>query len=241
MRKLQRQTDKFVKSAREASSRGMSFLIVMLGVILQASHTTLLMYNIAAFESEIIKILVSLGIGLFISCSLAIFTLKYDGKNKEVFKIILVFFYFEIFTNIFYFWNSLIFSKGFDNATIQDWLYLIIAMPFAYIMPYAIKQFAGIISADEKLAFGDIDAEELSDLSEEEKKQLHDSIDEIKQQWSSVNEKVETLKTDSTKYLKKGENVQIKVGDKTAIVSLGHTQDDITHDDIMLSSIDKNE
>lgn len=217
--KLQRQTDKFVKWAREASSRGSSFLIVMLGVILQASHTTLLMYHVAAFESEALKIIVSLGIGIFISCALAIFTLKYDGKDKKVYNIIRIFFWFELFTNVFYYWNSLIFSKGFDNAVTQDWLYLIIAMPFSFIMPYAIKQFADIINADEKLAFGDIDTPETEVLNTEE-------VSELQEQLTTLQEKLNAVSND---FIKKDTNLQIDIAGKKAVIKLGDVSDTTEH------------
>ena len=220
MKELQRKTDKYVISARELSSRGMSFIIVMLGVILQASHTALLMYDIAAFKQMWLKLIVALGIGIFISSALAIFTLKHDGKNKEIGQIITVFFYFEIFTNVFYYWNSLIFSKGFDNALTQDWLYLIIAMPFSFIMPFAIKKFAGIISADERLQFGSIDddIEESDEQDTSMLKALNDVLSDTIDDVSVIKEKFENF--DPNNYLKKGQNVEITVGDKKTIVTL---------------------
>jgi membrane protein CcdC involved in cytochrome C biogenesis len=214
---LQRKTDKYVISARELSSRGASFIIVMLGVILQASHTTLLMYDIAAFKQDWIKLIVALGVGIFISSALAIFTLKFDGKNKEIGQIINVFFYFEIFTNVFYYWNSLIFSKGFDNATVQNWLYLIIAMPFSFVMPYAIKKFAGVINADNRLEFGSIDTIEEVE-SEETVNATLEEIEKVKQLLSETIETYEQNKEAimeevSEKYIKKGHNVIISTDD----------------------------
>lgn len=212
---LQRKTDKFVISARELSSRGMSFIIVMLGVLLQASHTTLLMYDIAAFTQTWLKLTVALGIGIFISSSLAIFTLKYDGTDPKLKMIINVFFYFEIFTNVFYYWNSLIFSKGFDQAVMQDWLYLIIAMPFSFVMPFAIKQFAGIISTEEKLKFGDIDSDEVFDItaSQELLTKLRETVDHVNKLETRINE-------DSEKWIKRGENFQLEANGKQTVVTL---------------------
>lgn len=206
---LQNKTDSFVIHARELSSRGASFLILMLGVLLQASHTTLLMYNIAGFDSKIIKGLVAFGIGIFISGALAIFTLKSDGKNKDINQIINVFFYFEIFTNIFYFWNSLIFIKGFENAVMQDWLYLIIAMPFAYIMPFTIKRFAGAIRTDESLKFGTIDILPSADINSDEVENLDEIIKD------KINNKINDLDL-----IKRGETLKVKVNDKEGEIYL---------------------
>lgn len=187
------------------------------------------MYDIAAFKQEWIKLAVALGVGIFISSALAIFTLKYDGKNKELGTIINVFFYFEIFTNVFYYWNSLIFSKGIETATIQNWLYLIIAMPFSFVMPYAIKKFAGVINADQRLEFGSIDTiDDISDEIDNESKQaMLDSIQEVKQlleesvtQQELIDAKEAIMTSMEPLYVKRGHNVDIKVGDKIATVQL---------------------
>lgn len=233
LKDLQRKTDKYVIWARELSSRGMSFMIVMLGVLLQASHTTLLMYSISAFSSSVIRFMVSLGIGIFISSALAIFTLKHDG-GKASLKIINTFFYFEIFTNIFYFWNSLVFVNGFAETSMQQWLYLIIAMPFAYIMPYTIKKFAGIIASDRTLDFGSLDEkpmevdedgfnDRVKDLEDNFKKytelQISDNNQEILQETHrQIEEKLGNLKLEQ--YLKRGSKIKLSLNGKSSIVTL---------------------
>lgn len=226
LEKLQRKTDKFVISAREASSRGTSFLIAMLGVILQAAHTTLLMYDISGFDSVIIRFLVSFGLGVFISCALAIFTIKHDGKDRSIGRIINIFFYFEIFTNIFYYFNSLIFSKvttnfGFENVDSKNWLYLIVAMPFSFIVPFAIKQFAGVIKADEKLSFGQIETEEdISSVDKSELEKIKLDLDSFGSQAKEISDLKKKLNdVDPKKYFKKGESAEIEIGGKKAVVT----------------------
>jgi hypothetical protein len=241
LQNLQRKTDKFVVTAREFSSRGTSFLIVMLGVILQASHTTLLMYNVAGFEQKWLKFLVALGIGLFLSCALALFTLKWDGKDKTIKNLITQFFYFEVFTNVFYYWNSIIFEKGIENAVLQDWIYIVVLMPFSYMVPFAIKQFAGIIAADEPVAFGNIDVppslekeipEEEFNEYKEKLKLLIDQTDSLKLNNEELNEKVNGLSEDQKlalkkledinpdTFIKKGSKVELTVNDKKSIITL---------------------
>lgn len=186
---LQRSTDKYVIYARELSSRGTSFLIVLLGVILQASHTTMLMYHVSAFDSAILKGLVSLGIGIFVSMALAVFTLKHDGKNKQIATLINIFFYFEIFTNVFYYFNSILLTKGFENLVLKDWIFFTASMAFAYIMPYTIKQFAGVIAADRSVDFGSIDivpSDDGENLTEESKNEILQKIDEIEERISEL-------------------------------------------------------
>lgn len=228
--RLQRKTDKFVLSARELSSRGMSFLIAMLGVILQASHTSLLMYDVSGFTSTTLRVLVALGIGIFISSALAIFTIKSNGKDQKIIQIVNIFFYFEVFTNIFYYFNSLIFSKigqNWDMSQIdnRNWIYLIVAIPFAVIVPFAIKQFSGIISADDKLSFGSIEGppEVLVDLKSEELEQLTSAtknINELLAQNESMKLQINALKDYSQEvinlkaslqknYVKRGETILI--------------------------------
>ena len=193
---LQRSTDKFVIHARELSSRGTSFLIVLLGVILQASHTTLLMYNVSAFDSAFLKGVVSLGIGIFISSALAIFTLKHDGKDQRIAKLINTFFYFEVFTNVFYYFDSIVLSKGFDNVDVRQWIYFAVSLAFAYIMPYSIKQFAGIIAADKSVDFGSIDippAEDENKIDSNQFDELVEMINEIKKTPSLDNAELNSI------------------------------------------------
>lgn len=234
--RLQRKTDKFVLTAREISSRGMSFIIAMLGVVLQASHTSLLMYDVSGFSSVILRVVVSLGLGIFISSALAVFTIKSDGKDRNILKIINIFFYFEVFTNLFYYFNSLIFSKvgknfDFSNVDNRNWLYLVVAIPFAYVVPFAIKQFAGVISADEKLQFGSIEGppEVLVDLTGEQLEALNANTKNIKtlsNQLEAVKFKTEGFDDFSQEvlnikreYIKKGETFVIEAdGKKTSMV-----------------------
>lgn len=176
---LQRKTDKYVVWARELSSRGSSFWIAILGVILQAAHTSLLLYGTSAFTSEWQKIVVSLGMGLFLSSALMIFTLKHiPGDRRSEFTLNL-FFYFEIFIGVFYYLNKLIFSVHKETGAwpgLDNYIYLLIGLPFAYMAPYAIKQFAYVIKSDTSREYGDIDV-----VPYEEEQQVDDSlIDQLK-------------------------------------------------------------
>ncbi len=238
--RLQRKTDRFVIGAREISSRGMSFMIAMLGVLLQASHTSLLMYDVSGFSSVILRVLVAMGIGIFISCALAIFTIKSDGKNRKILQIINIFFYFEVFTNLFYYFNSLIFSKvdsnwDFSKVDSKNWLYLIIAIPFAIIVPFAIKQFAGVISADDKLDFGTVDGppEVLVDLTGDQLElinTLYADVQRLKNETAKTDfkldsiedfkEEVRKLKKLNTENVKRGETMLVDIDGKRTPVTI---------------------
>ena len=176
---LQRKTDKYVVWARELSSRGMSFWIAILGVILQAAHTSLLLYGASAFESEWQKITVSLGLGIFLSGSLMIFTLKHKPGNKNSEFTLNLFFWFEVFVGVFYYINKLVFSVHRDTGSwpgLDNYLYLLIGLPFAYMAPYAIKQFAYVIESDTTLEFGSIDK-----IPTENKEYTEEEISNLKQ------------------------------------------------------------
>lgn len=192
--KLQRKSDKYVVWARELSSRGSSFWIAVLGVILQAAHTSLLLYGTSAFTSEWQKIAVSLGMGLFLSSALMIFTLKHKPGNKQSEFTLNLFFWFEIFIGVFYYLNKLIFSVHKETGEwpgLDNYIYLLIGLPFAYMAPYAIKQFAYVIKSDTSLDYGSIDIiptedEETETTSED----LEAAKDEIK---SSILEELNEL------------------------------------------------
>lgn len=197
---LERKTDRFVFSARELSSRGFSFIIVMLGVVLQASHTTLLMYEVSGFENVYLKFAVALGIGVFLSSALAIFTLKHNDRDNNMYSIINVFYYFDIFSNAMYFFNTMIFNyieyhNGISVAEvpIKNWFYLFISLPFSFMMPFAIKKFAGIIATDHKLKMGSIENEEDIIKLEDVNKIITNKVNEIS------NDRLETLVSDSVK------------------------------------------
>jgi hypothetical protein len=237
--RLQRKTDRFVIGAREISSRGMSFMIAMLGVLLQASHTSLLMYDVSGFSSVILRVLVAMGIGIFISCALAIFTIKSDGKNRKILQIINIFFYFEVFTNLFYYFNSLIFSKvdsnwDFANVDSKNWLYLIIAVPFAIIVPFAIKQFAGVISADDKLDFGTVDGppEVLVDLTGDQLElinNLYADVQRLKNETAKTDFKLDSIEDfkEEVRKLKKLNNENVKRGE-TMLVDIDGKRTSVT-------------
>lgn len=241
---LERKTDQFVIWSRELSSRGTSFLIAMLGVILQASHTTLLMYSVSGFESNALKLIVALGLGIFISSALAIFTIKHDGTNAELGKIILIFFYFEIFSNLFYYFNSLIFdfvdsNFGFGSVPSKNWLYLIICLPFAYIVPFTIKQFSGMITADKKLKFGSIDdpnevknkekfvdeslniiSEKVESITEKFTEKISDVYGEIESQKMGLDSMRDAIQDLNKTALKQGQAIKINIDETEHVVLL---------------------
>lgn len=185
--KLQRQSDRFVVWARELSSRGTSFFIAVLGVILQAAHTTLLLYDASGFKAEWQKIIVAAGMGILLSGALLVFTLKHKPGNKKSERTLNLFFYLEVFIGAAYYLNKFIFHyhetekvwPGLDN-----WIKVIITLPFAFMAPYAIKQFAYVIESDTSLEFGKIDIEP------DEAKASRDFIEKFEEFQKELDEKI---------------------------------------------------
>ena len=93
-------------------------------------------------------------------------------------------------------------------------------MPFSFIMPFAIKKFAGVISADERLLFGSIDAtvEQIVEHEHSLLKAVNDCYTDLEQEVQGIKDKLSNFNPDE--YLKTGHNVEITVGDKRTVVSL---------------------
>lgn len=185
--KLQRKSDKFVFGARELSSRGSSFLIALLGVLLQAAHTTLLSFQTSSMPDFWSKLIISVGLGIFICSSLLVFTIKNTGAEEYIKKAILIYFWFEVYSNVFYYLNHFVFQNitivdgEFVNVTtFQDYIFLLIGIPFGIIVPYTIKAFANVIRASVQLDMGSIEQieDEIKEISEDYKDTLIKEMEE---------------------------------------------------------------
>lgn len=258
---LSRKTDKYVVWARELSSRGTSFWIALLGVILQAAHTSLLLYGTSAFHVEWQKLAVSLGLGLFLSSSLMIFTLKHKvGDAKSEFTLNL-FFWFEVFIGVFYYLNKLIFSVHKETGEWPDldsYVFLIIGLPFAYMAPYAIKQFAYVIKSDVTLDYGSIDVipdvdKSVEDIDESKAEELKTYVDEQLQDlqtkfkessttvdYSIVDEKINDLKASTKDVLKiLDDKIEKNTLDASKFIKKGETIKMKTGDNVSTITIDE--
>lgn len=148
--------------------------LLAMGIIIQAWH----FYKIAGIISGLGN-LYCLFISVFLSSGLLYWTIKVSNQelkierklkwdewkselerfNKNKFKIIIIFFRFELFSN-FYFW---LYVKVFDNIEVVgnndfvtinwekiDYYSLPVIMVFSYMIPFILRSYAGELIVDKK-------------------------------------------------------------------------------------------
>lgn len=146
-RSLLNRFDRFVDTAREASSRGAAYLYATLGIIVQATHTGMLVYNFSQYESELARIVQAGMMAGFVSLALFYFVLIADDKTySKSSRTLYVFYILEIWANLFYYFDTIILTPWQTNGIPLgdlNWTGLLIAIPFSFWIPYAIKQFGG--------------------------------------------------------------------------------------------------
>lgn len=150
---------KVVKFAENFSSTGSAFILATLGIITQTFHNGFLFFSLSSFESFWLN-MIQTTIGAFgLSGALLYFTIRAANSDSKVIKnLVWAFFIFEIYANLFYWSNKYIISVWGTDAV--NWSAMIIAAPFAFMIPFTIKAYAG------ELYFGDMfeDDEEYEDV-----------------------------------------------------------------------------
>lgn len=134
-----------VEFARNFSSTGAAFLLATLGVITQTFHNGFLFFELSSFENIWLNLIQTL-IGAFgLSGALLYFTVRAANSSEKSTKLLVwLFFAFEVYCNIYYWANKYIITPwGTDDVL---WSSMIIALPFAFMLPFAIKSYAGELS-----------------------------------------------------------------------------------------------
>lgn len=185
---------KVVEFAEKFSSTGSAFILATLGIITQTFHNGFLFFELSSFENFWLN-LIQTTIGAFgLSGALLYFTIRgANGGSKVVQNLVWAFFAFEIYANLYYWSNKYIISVwGTDNVNYAS---MIIAVPFAIMIPFTIKAYAGELSFD-----GFFDEEEnedqlLTEQLEKTKESIkNEIIDDLSQTTNSnVNEIKEDL------------------------------------------------
>lgn len=148
--------DKAVDWARELSSRGAAFVFALLGVITQTLHNSFIAYELSSFEDPWLRLGQATIMAAFISLALMYFVLIADGKEYGKNNLVVnQFFAFEVFVNIYYYVNRIVFVPLNEGNLEWTWVNmwnlnlseLVIAIPFAMIIPYILKSYAGQIHA----------------------------------------------------------------------------------------------
>lgn len=158
-RTLLNRLDRFVDSAREASSRGAAFLYAVIGVVAQVAHNSLLAYEVSMFENPYLKIGQAIVVAMAISFALIYFVLTADGKDySKTGRTVMTFYSLEVFLNLIYYFKKIVFDNLYEQVHISgswsdirwsepNWFLLLIGIPFAIFIPYIIKSYAGSIQA----------------------------------------------------------------------------------------------
>lgn len=177
-RTLLNRFDRFVDSAREASSRGAAFLYAVIGVVAQVAHNSLLAYEVSMFENPYLKISQAIVVAMAISFALIYFVLTADGKDySKTGKVVTTFYSLEVFLNLIYYFKKIVFDNLYSQVSVSgswsdirwsepNWFLLLIGIPFAVFIPYIIKSYAGSIQAYKPaLALDDEDFVKSTELS----------------------------------------------------------------------------
>ena len=148
---------KLLDYARFFASREAGFLLATLGVISQAWHTFFIAVSLSSLEGWQ-KYLQGGIMALFLSCALLFFIVKSSDsfeendnsikakRSKKYKNMVIQFTLVESCINIYYWLNHLVLSR-LDNP---DWYSMVIALPFAILLPLILKAYGGEIRVDEK-------------------------------------------------------------------------------------------
>lgn len=222
---------KVVQFAEKFSSTGAAFLLATLGIITQTFHNGFLFFELSSFENFWLNLLQTT-IGAFgLSGALLYFTIRAaNGGTKAVQNLVWAFFGFEIYANLYYWSNKYIISVW--GTSEVNWSSMIIAVPFAIMIPFTIKAYAGELSFgslldDEEDEYidennGGITQEDLDNLGEDLKNNILDElsnsvnvntqaigveVDGIKERISEIDKAVE-------KTIKTGESFKLNIDTK---------------------------
>lgn len=203
--------------ARMFASRSMAFVLAVLGVITQIFHNIFLAWEVSAFTSFSRYVVTTL-IAFVISSTLLYYTLLSDPEKETDYKrenFIKLFFGFEVYINIMYYAFKL-FMKEYQNfgdmCNNADWTRMFIALPFAIMIPYTIKMYAGEIKVNipeegEEIYMDEELSDKLRKVSEKVEKVDNDALN-LKSSIREVNNIVDDM----------NEGLNVKIGELNAEV-----------------------
>lgn len=176
--KKRRHSSSILQFAANLASRESGFIFALVGVLVQASHTWFISFELSSFTG-FLRLMQAGLMAFFLSAALLYFTLKSSDDDtdtaKRYRKIVWWFALIECFINLYY-WGYHLLVEPWPNA---DWSRFIIAVPFSILLPFTLKAYSSEVRTDD---YGDEEDEQeepeptVQDISESEYKTLANDI-----------------------------------------------------------------
>lgn len=176
--KKRRHSSSILQFAANLASRESGFIFALVGVLVQASHTWFISFELSSFTG-FLRLMQAGLMAFFLSAALLYFTLKSSDDDTDTArryrKIVWWFALIECFINLYY-WGYHLLVEPWPNA---DWSRFIIAVPFSILLPFTLKAYSSEVRTDD---YGDEEDEqedsepEVQDISESEYKTLANDI-----------------------------------------------------------------
>lgn len=195
-----------VEFAKKFTSTGSAFLLASLGVITQTFHNGFLAYELSSFENFWLRLIQSIICAFFISGALLFFTVRSSNSDDKVIKqLVIGFFIFEIFCNIYYWANKYIIIPW--NSDDVNYASMIIAIPFSIMIPFTIKAYATELKFN-KIKDNEFDSQLKNDIINQLKL--------IDNEFTNVKDDVESLRLISNEAIENSKDT-IKDGDALSL------------------------
>lgn len=176
--KKRRHSSSILQFAANLASRESGFIFALVGVLVQASHTWFISFELSSFTG-FLRLMQAGLMAFFLSAALLYFTLKSSDDDTDTArryrKIVWWFALIECFINLYY-WGYHLLVEPWPNA---DWSRFIIAVPFSILLPFTLKAYSSEVRTDD---YGDEEDEqedsepEVQDISESEYKTFANDI-----------------------------------------------------------------
>lgn len=146
--KKRRHSSSILQFAANLASRESGFIFALVGVLVQASHTWFISFELSSFTG-FLRLMQAGLMAFFLSAALLYFTLKSSDDDSDTArryrKIVWWFALIECFINLYY-WGYHLLVEPWPNA---DWSRFIIAVPFSILLPFTLKAYSSEVRTDD--------------------------------------------------------------------------------------------
>jgi hypothetical protein len=169
------------------------FIFALMGTLTQTAHTWFIALQFSSFTGSMAAVQAAL-LSMFLSGGLLFFTVRtgsaktFTEKSKYN-KIANAFMALEIFINLFYWTQKIVFIPWLVEGNIEQvqWFKLIIAVPFAILIPVILKTYGGEINLD------DIEVDKVP-ADQQEMEKLQSKLVKLEDQLQSFRSKEQVMK-----------------------------------------------